>query len=807
MRGTIVLFFLSIGSLNAQRTVTATGTPVTVPTNRYDITGDTIPDLVVGNLADVYPGYSYNQLKTVRQTNWEAFQASCNYVKSNGGRIVLPSGRVEMHVNDGETITFSQDQVLTIVGGGKDVTSLVFWPIVKTYDVNIFTMTATGTSINLSGLTMSATYHKFETYACTIRPSGATTSIRIDDATVRANTVVNFVGKTIYVAKDQITTPSPTYTVSGYNSGTKTITVSSTITGISDNDTGWIGFDFPEDTPIDSINAYDREWLKTGVEWYIIYAVQSTNTEDAKYTFNDFRTTGFDLTAYRSGGDVSVDASNCYFSGHHGAFFWYSNNETNSTIKLTNCVIENNGFEVFAYAAGDFTAGNLYGSGIYAHPNAQFVWSNVDVINNKASAVRQYSAGGNKPTPVFASSNITNCRFINNDEYALQTSQDMPFFIDNCYLEGVYYFNDETRITNSRFRAATIASYSTDTKLSISNTVIDSTTFSLDAESIDISNSSIETYHATTYTFSLSGTDRFVCNNVRFTSNAETYLSNTSLFNLTFTPVMEFINCSFEDTDTPIFQRFGPETFYITSRSNYKPVRFRGCRFANSTLVNSSQFQHRNNFDLEDCVFGTEDVGRANFKARKGLYKTTISGTTVTLSSNYDQYFTSGTIDKIVPGYLYGHGHVVYLTAASSTTFTAYNAVTKTTSNVDFTGIVSAGETVALRFNATDWRGTTTTVSSETLRNTTNGTTTYNLYGDFDNSNIKPGTLTVTIGAVTLTDDGNGNLTGSGGAGWITYDTNYITIYLNSNPGVTAINVAYDYYSTLHQAGMWIKIK
>lgn len=82
----------------------------------------------------------------------------------------------------------------------------------------------------------------------------------------------------------------------------------------------------------------------------------------------------------------------------------------------------------------------------------------------------------------------------------------------------------------------------------------------------------------------------------------------------------------------------------------------------------------------------------------------------------------------------------------------------------------------------------------------------YNLYGDFDNANIKPGTLTVTIGAVTLTDDGNGNLTGGGGAGWISYDTNYITIYLDSNPGVTSIDVSYQYYSTLHQAGTWIKI-
>jgi len=61
-------------------------------------------------------------------------------------------------------------------------------------------------------------------------------------------------------------------------------------------------------------------------------------------------------------------------------------------------------------------------------------------------------------------------------------------------------------------------------------------------------------------------------------------------------------------------------------------------------------------------------------------------------------------------------------------------------------------------------------------------------------------------GGITFTDDGRGNLTATGGSGWIGYDTNMLTLYFDANPGVTNILITYNYYNTIHQAGMWSKI-
>jgi len=443
------------------------------------ITGDTIPLLTVGNLSSIYPGYTYTQLKTIRLANWESFQSVCNYVIANGGRVVLPAARIEMHVNDTETITITSNAALTIKGAGIAVTGLYFYPVVKSYDVNIFTMTATGTSIYVSDLSIDSKPFELESYNATLRPGGVANQIQITDSRVYSNTGSNFVGKTIYAAKDAVTTPSPSFTVSSYNSSTKTLTLSSNLTGISDNDSGFIGIPFSEDTAYDTVTYYGQYWLKNLVEWYFVNATQASNTENGNIVFENFKSVGFDLTVFRSSGDISLNAVNSYFSGHHGAIFWYSNNETDNKIILENCVLEENCFSVYAYVDGAYTAGNLYGSAIYSHPNTQWFWTNVDIKNNNAAAVRQYSSSGSKPTPDFASSHLVGCRFVNNAEYAIQSSQDMPIFFDNCYFENSCYFNGVTYINNSKFKNAIISTYESETDLNLSNSKLSNSYFSM----------------------------------------------------------------------------------------------------------------------------------------------------------------------------------------------------------------------------------------------------------------------------------------------------------------------------------------
>lgn len=772
------------------------------------ITGDTIPALTVGNLSSIYPGYTYTQLKTIRLANWESFQSVCNYVIANGGRVVLPASRIEMHVNDTETIAITSNAALTIKGAGKAVTGLYFYPVVKSYDVNIFTMTATGTSIYVSDLSIDSKPFELESYNATLRPGGVANQIQITDSRVYSNTGSNFVGKTIYAAKDAVTTPSPSFTVSSYNSSTKTLTLSSNLTGISDNDAGFIGIAFLEDTPYDSVTYYGQYWLKNSVEWYFINATQASNSVDGNIVFENIKSTGFDVTVFRSSGDITLSATGCYFQGHHGAIFWYSNNETDNRISLTDCTLENNSFEVFAYVDAAFTASNLYGSAVYSHPNTQWFWTNVNVQNNNAAAVRQYSSGGGKPTPSYASSHLVGCRFVNNDEYALQTSQDMPVFFDNCYFEGTAYFNGATYINNSKFKDAVISTYESNTDLMLSNTRLTNSRFSMQyGHIVNIEGCTIETKKDVA-TFGLSAIEKFICRNTRILASDSTLGVGISLFGYYFNPEMVIENCQFEDTSCPVFYRFGPDTNTSFEKADYKPVQFKNCTFA-ASLVASSQFVFYNNMNLENCSFGSsQNTGHWQIKPILSTYKPTISGSTVSLNLNYNSYYTSGSITKINAPSV-GFSGIIYLTAVAATTLTAYANPGNTGSNMDFSHTLAAGESIAMMFNPLDIRSASTTaVTGEVLRATTSGVKVYSMWGniDFGANIVKPGTVTITIGGVTLTDDGQGNLTGTGGSGWIGYDTNFIVIYLDADPGVTNILMNYSYHNTLHQQGMWTKI-
>ena len=771
-----------------------------------NIAGDTAPNFIVGDLKALYPSYTYNQLKTIRQANWEALQAACNYVIANGGRVVLPSAHVELHVNDGETITIGSNKSLSIMGSGKSVTKLIFYPIVKLYDVDIFTATAAGSSIYIKGVTLQSTPYKAESYNVVIRPGGVTNQIQITDANISATAVANFVGSVIYVASDQTTTPNSTYTISGYNPTSKILTTTTTISG-SNNDVGYIGFDFHEDTPSDTINQYGQYWLKNDRGWFLIEATQTTNNVEAQHYFEDVSVLKFDLVDFRSSGDITFTGNNCYFSGHYGAIFWYSNNETNNHIKLTNTVLEDNSHVVFAYMDAPYTAGNLYGSAIYSHPNTQWTWMNVDVINNNAAATRQYSSGGSKPTPSYASSHLTNVRFINNAEYACQTSQDMTVNFTNCYLEGTYFLNYKNNFTNCIFKGATLSTYSVNSVVNLSQCTFSSSIINIVGESVTAQNCTFETRSDLYGVIDAGGLKKLHLKDCIFTDNPVTRVSGNSVFGYFFPPNLIIDGCEFLDTDSPLWWRWSPNQ---KTKSIFKTAQIKNTRIVNPSWFGvSNQVIVRTNLNMENCIIGNiEDWGWQQLKPREAVYKTVLTGTTVSTNLNYDHYYTSGTIDKInAPGF--GYNGIIYFTADATTTFTAYNSSTKTTSNVDFSQTLAAGETVKMYYDALDIRAASTTaVTGETLGTTTNNVLSWGSWSSFDfgNNYIKPKTVTVTVGAVTLTDDGNGNLTGTGANGWIDYYGNYIVIYFDSNPGATPVTVNYTYHNTIHQTGMWKRV-
>ena len=251
---------------NAQRGISS-GRGLTINNNTTNETvtriglleGDTIPAFTYGYLSVVYPDSNYSFLKTVRQANWEAFQAAINWQKAANGRRVIIPNIVELHVNNGETITLSTGQTVVVAGLGKEVSKMYFYPIVKSYDVVIFNANANSTNVAVSDLHIESVPMRHETYNAVARPGGIVNQIQITDSQVSSYLTSNFVGKTINVATNNTITPTPSFTVTNYDIATKTITVGSTIS-LSDDDTVYIATDFPEDTPIDTITTYGEFW-------------------------------------------------------------------------------------------------------------------------------------------------------------------------------------------------------------------------------------------------------------------------------------------------------------------------------------------------------------------------------------------------------------------------------------------------------------------------------------------------------------------------------------------------------------------
>lgn len=62
-------------------------------------------------------------------------------------------------------------------------------------------------------------------------------------------------------------------------------------------------------------------------------------------------------------------------------------------------------------------------------------------------------------------------------------------------------------------------------------------------------------------------------------------------------------------------------------------------------------------------------------------------------------------------------------------------------------------------------------------------------------------------GGITLTDTGNGILSGAGGTGWVDYFRNMIVLCFDVAPVAgTTIEADYRYHTGVHQIGMWYKI-
>lgn len=817
----IIFLIFCAFQMNAQRGISS-GRGITYSTinnNNYTtetglLEGDTIPPLSVGDLAALYPGYTYSQLKTIREANWESFQAACQWAISNNGRVLLPPTTIEVHLAAGESVVTGVNDNLYIKGAGKSLTNMVFYPHAKLWNAIAFDIDEAGSNITLDDLSITSEKERTETYNVTLRPGGNTNQIQITSASVYSVTAANFVGKTVYASTDNITLATA-YTVTNYNSGTKTLTLSTTVTAAGSDDAGIMGINFPEDTSVDSIRSYGNYWRTDNIEWDFIYGLSSTGTReddvDQTVKFSNVNINGFDVHFFSSGTNFIVDANDSYFSGHIGSLFMYSNFLTESYIKLNNCIYEENSHAIVGYINGPFTAGNLLGSAIYSHPNIQWRITNCIFRSNNGGTTRQYSSGGGKPTPSTAVSFIENCQWYGNDEYDVLTSETMPSYYTNCSFAGAVYAHNVIQFDNCEFKGY-VSSYDDYGWLKFNNCVFSSGVLI----SIDQRYNYL-LFDGCTFTPNVSASlfdakvDEFILRNCKFLDNANAHASGIDIFNYQYPPRFIIENCDFQDTDMYLFWRFRPNAGSFQNL-NFDKVIIKGCKFAYTPFY-ASQFSLVGvNLEVTDCQFNSglaSSFGNYGVEPREQISKTTLTGSTINVTANNNHYYTDGTINKIatstgVEGYY-------YFTSVDTTIFTEYANPGNTGSNLLFSDTIYPYQTVKLYFDATNVKSGGTSTHSGHSIGTGDGATKcfeeWNTFFSSETNPIKRGTMVLTTPSVTLTDNGNGVLTGSGGSAWIDYYRNMLVVCFDTAPtSGHNIAVTYDYHTTVHQNGMWSKI-
>lgn len=824
------VFFLLSLIIHAQRGVTARGGAVSYNNSsvvnnidssttinadvRYGLLdNDTIPQFTIGYLDYIYPGYTYAQKKTIRQANWEAFQAACNWAKANNGRVLLPPAPIEFHINNGEKIEMSNYQTLAIKGAGKGITILNIHPHVKTYTIDVFDLDAKGSNIILDDMTIITEKDRAEYYTCTLRPGGATNQVQITSANVYSWSTVNMVGRTIYTATSTVQTPAQTLTVTNYDAGTKTITVSGTVTSSGDDDAGIIMMYFGEETPVDTIRTYGQYVRNNNNNFNLIYAIEASQPDvtEQNITFNNVSITGPHLITFTSGDNWTIECNNSYFNGLIGTHFMYSNFTTDSYLILNNSIFDENACSIVGYINGDFTAGNLLGSAIYSHPNIQWRFNGCIFKDGNGGATRQYSSGGGKPTPSNAVSFITNCQWINNQEYDVLSSETMPSYYTNCSFQNTVFAHNTIKFSNCLFNGSTIGSY--DSNIDI---LVDACSFTNEGKvsinernsRLTITNSSFETTSTTKYNID-AYVDYFTMRNCVAKDNGATGIAGYTFFSYSYGPNVTIDNCRFEDTNQYLWWRTNPYTSvsneYVASQFN--PMKITNSYFAYTPF--NAYYSNMNNIDMRDndLTSISANGGVIGAQPNKKPYRKLLSGATINVSPKYNHYFISGAITKIVvPN---GVSGTFYFTAVDTVTFTAFADPGNTGSNLNFTGTVLPRETMSMYYDNLNVKSNGTTIITGDVIVSADGISKcFNRTDELTNgSKIEAGSMVVTCGAVTLTDNGDGTLTGTGGSGWIDYYRNNIIVCYDIVPTVgTPVSCDYRHHNTVYQQGMWSKI-
>lgn len=419
----------------------------------------------IGAVTSIHPGYTYSQKKAFWWANWKALKKASQFAIKTKSFVDMQAiqGTIEILWPKDNFVTVNNDELLKIVGSAKGTT---FIDVKDEYQVehgnhDIFVVENGGwltiDNIKFEGKTYE---YKIQTYDCILRNGGNIRDIKIQDtAQIYTRFWSNLsVGDTIFYDRS-VSVKGEYGFVASFDSTTRIITLTADLVGVASETQGpdvVVGFLWPDNFQVetDSLSRY-------GIDWYIAennYTLIDANNSQSVYNdFSEIRLENCDISKVRAGIEKSgswmdLRIRNCKMQAYE-IFTTFFNGAFANPSKL---IVED--FELYdcgrfaAYeVASTVSAGRVWGSGFYTHPNVIERVRNGIVRNNIAAAWRQYSSSGPKPAVTGFFSTFDDITWYSNTEYNLLTSNSLSTKItNNRFLDGVLYIGNNTDIVDSR---------------------------------------------------------------------------------------------------------------------------------------------------------------------------------------------------------------------------------------------------------------------------------------------------------------------------------------------------------------------
>lgn len=406
--------------------------------------GDIYPDygFQYGNLAEIYPDETLEQLIVRRENNFTIFKNLIDTYKITGSLLKIYAGRLEVYYSSGTQVNVSNSQFVNI----DNSADIFIYPFIRTADSTFFNLN-TGAEISIIG---TGTFQhqlfpsKVEAYNAILAYGGNKSVIRLN-STPRAGFMDSIVGQVIYISPGK-ELPHVAGTVLSYVGNDITLTAPLVI---ADNLTNYftnISYKFPSTISEADYETYGGFWWNGYAHsHYFIYClplVAETNPVLIRI--------GNDLANFTE--ILSISAEKFHLTFDDGVklskatllLTAYGQNTYNlQSIDFDNLYFEDYGILILGGDGGasqHITDENILGSGAYIHPQMIVNGDTLHNLGGLAAMWRWYGFSGvvtqgyqNNINAVISAGQIP--------EYTLRTSGSETTNIDSIIGAGRYYLN------------------------------------------------------------------------------------------------------------------------------------------------------------------------------------------------------------------------------------------------------------------------------------------------------------------------------------------------------------------------------